>query len=1126
MARGPFQGNYQPNFRPTVVHSPDAIVYINGEADLVGCPVCKKKFDLSKYITSVTVDLSVDSSPGSASVSLSIPRHIVDDFFFDGEPIISEMMEIEIYAKGYYLVEGLPQYYPIFWGLTTEISDNYSGGEHTVTIQCNDILKWWELSKMNINPAFTGESGQMGRSLFGNVFFGMNPYDVIFTLANQAFGDVVVGTGSLTSLVKEAGQKGVFTSALTDIMSYWQDRFSRIRSNLLLYGVNGAAVRGDSLYNAYNNNKASLGKPIASSAIRAGSKQSGEQPVFDPASANVVAFRTQVMNAGQINFFQSEYQTKLELANSAKEAIGFEFYMDVTGDIVFKPPFYNLDVLANKPVSWIQDIDIIDWNFSASEAEVVTQLTIQGNFTGNADYGLNTEELTPYTSVTDYHLLRKYGWRSHTFNSEFMGDTQLMFYHGLDVLDRINSKRHHATITIPMRPELRLGFPIYIAPKDQMWYISGISHNIAFGSRATTTLTLTARRGKFKAPKGHGTLTLVNKGTPPATKKGSPTTSEAAPTTPSTSKAPDKLTTQQLAQATWDLEVGGAAAIPGLDYDPSNPATTTANEPLILRHPKTGRICGYPNMVMVYSQPMANASLDQIKRATGTSKDGQASAVAKKFSSSVAQKEAKQVGEFFTKLQDTKVEDATKKYNSNRYRYGLTSAGVFIYAYESKQQVTQFALLPEKNITVKTLGVAQDAKTLAAKRGSALIRPVSDERGFEVIGHYRYGRGISLRDGRLVQNADPKTIEQADPKDPKSKIKVPVTGNNLPAAVDVQLALSGGLFETLTAQSQGLTTISTAYDDPADAVARLAPDGSDLQSAAIVDNTTKEASYVNTEPNFMDTAPLGSPQDEGALSSVEASQLSHALTLAEMSVIGDLGVSDDDCMCVTGRADLAFINVGYSIKTVNPAQPTSDIFGSAAAGGAPVDSAALETGVPVPPGTVIGSVGSSLSGSKPGSLKFDNMQDAVNKYLTTLYEALDGPHQMYEKALRGELTEFSQSETSASSPGTGQTFGDLTPPFSSMDRTALGDPTATAQQGQSAMSNLQQKFKNFGQTLSNQANAVGIQNQILALQQQLVGLNSQLKDNPSDPILQQKVSDAQRQLQNLQLQLAQAKAGH
>src|SRR5262249_46800416 len=150
-------------------------------------------------------------------------------------------------------------------------------------------------------------------------------------------------------------------------------------SNLMLYGVNGVAVRGDSLYEAYHHGKkGTLGKPFASSAVRmANGGKDGGQMVFDPTDPNVVAFRTQFQNAGQVNFWQSEYQTKLELANAAKEAIGFEFYMDVDGSIVFKPPFYNLDVLPNKPVSWIQDIDIIDFDVSSSESEVITQVQMQ-----------------------------------------------------------------------------------------------------------------------------------------------------------------------------------------------------------------------------------------------------------------------------------------------------------------------------------------------------------------------------------------------------------------------------------------------------------------------------------------------------------------------------------------------------------------------------------------------------------------------------------------------------------------------------------------------------------------------------------------------------------------------------
>src|SRR5690606_1589486 len=104
MARSPFQGTWQAGVRPTVVSAPDAIVYINGESDSLACNNCRRRFDINRYITGIQVDLNVDNSPGTASISMSIPRHTVDDFMIEGEPIISPMMEVEIYAKGFYLV--------------------------------------------------------------------------------------------------------------------------------------------------------------------------------------------------------------------------------------------------------------------------------------------------------------------------------------------------------------------------------------------------------------------------------------------------------------------------------------------------------------------------------------------------------------------------------------------------------------------------------------------------------------------------------------------------------------------------------------------------------------------------------------------------------------------------------------------------------------------------------------------------------------------------------------------------------------------------------------------------------------------------------------------------------------
>lgn len=981
MARGPFQGTWQDNLRPTVVHAPDARVLINGESSIIGCTSCKRRFDLSRYVTAIQTDGNIDSAPGSASITLSVPRHAIDDVMSDGNCVIQPMMEVEIFSKGYFLVEGLPQYYPIFWGLVTNVSEGWSGGVHTITIQCADILKWWELCRMNINAAFTAPTPSQGRSIFGNVFFGMNPYDVIYTLANMAFGDVVVGTGSLVSFVNESRQQATFTAALGDIMGYWQSRFGKIRSNLLLYGVNGVAVRGDALAQTYAAGGATIGSPFASAAVRrANGGDDAQQAVFDPSSPEVVAFRTQFMQAGQVNFWQSEYQTKLEIANLAKDAIGFEFYMDVTGDIVFKPPFYNMDIMTNKPISWIQDIDVIDWSFETSESEVVTQIQLQGNFGGNTDYGIG-EEATPYTSVVDYHLLRQYGWRPHTYNSEFMGSPLLMFYHGLDLLDRINCRRFQANITIPHRPELRLGFPIYVGPKDQIWYIAGISHNIQFGGQATTSLTLTAKRGKFIAQKGIGLLDAGKSAVPAgATSNHFPSSSA-------------------LSQTAFVLDTGAAGTVPAFDVDPSKPETLTPYEPLLLRHPRTGRIVGYPNVVMVYTKPFKNLSLDQVKQMQGARKQGPALVKANKEKAQKDQERGLQAVQ--DTLEQTKRSELQSKYNANRWKFGLNSAGVFIYAHDIRKAIGQFALVPGRNVTTKSQGVG--VQNLLSNKESAMIRPISDERGFELIGHYRYGRGVALRDSTLM-----------------------LSDGTQDTKITSQVALSGDMLAALSAQSHGLTTVSTSSPNPADTIARMVP--SDIQTAGTITPNTMDTSTAKfSDKTFMDTMVLGSPEQKGLHSTAEASQVSRALTLSEMTVrVGDGGSLDPQCGCFLGRSDLAFMNIGYTVKGLRPTIGDEEN--------------------PQP---------------QPAAMRFDDVQKKIDNYFFSLYESLDKDHQEFEQKLRGG----SPTETEKEGVPPPPTEGNYAPPFSASGRAALGDPVALALQGESSMSDLSRKWGEFGETL-------------------------------------------------------------
>lgn len=1062
MARSPFQGTYQDGIKPTILQAPDAKVKLNGEFSILSCSGCGKRFNLNRYITNITTSLDIDSVPGSASFTLTVPRHIVEDFYSNGDPIILPMMEVEIYGKGAFLVEGLPRYYPMFWGVVTEISDSYSGGFHTFNVSCNDILKWWELSFMNTNPAYTQPQGQFGRDYIKGSLFNANVYDVIWTLAQQAMGDVIQAVGSQRDVFRENLNPAMFERAYQGIVRYWTERFAKMRSSLVLYGLQGAAVRGDDLWETQSSNAAGTASKWASQSVRRanGSRSSGSPLYFDP---DVVSpYKKNIDEVGEVNFYQTTYESKLAIANTCKDAVGFEFFMDVTGDIVFKPPFYNMDVLSNKPVSWIQDVDVISWEFSESESEVITHLQVQGTFEGGAmDYGTTDEVTLPVTQVIDYNLLRKYGWRTETLNADFARDPQALFYIGLDHLDRINSRRFRGTVNIPFRPELRLGFPVYIVSKDQTWYVKGISHSITFGGRAETTLTLTAKRGKYIAPKGIGTM---------AYRSGS-----------------------------YSLKIGDAAQLPISPSDDIKADDPYA--PLIMIHPKTGRMVGFPNAVLAYTVPYTAENLSkELGQKTGNDRG---TAAKLRDVNPTAREQNLRV--MMDALGPTEEKALAAKHLTNRYLYGMTSAGTYTYVHDLSGVIQEMTQVDASKISVSIEGKTADpAKVLGA---NAFIRPVSDERGFELIGHYRFGRGVSLRDGSLI--ATDKGVDRA--------------------TVDVQMALSGNLQTMLLAQSSGLTARSAAAVNPAEELANLKPE--DLQTAGFVNQTTGSVEFKSGPPNYIGTSDMNSAAVTG-VATVEVSQLSNALTLAEMTPHNTENVPSVSCVCMMGRADLTFVNVGYQLDGISPvAEDLSDLsaadrISTAEAEVSSAEAARLGAEIDKLKGEMALLKEDPLYTFDPDALdnqvsqlqkKIDELskrqaqelapkpisgsgvfvpsrQDVISKveqYMANLAKTMDDLHTTVERQLRGEMMP-SYDKSVVNGTTQGDTFGALKPPFSPMGRALGGDPAAIALQGSSAIEGMATAWQNFGDSLRNNAKAENLRSEVARMSEHLASLDAEI----------------------------------
>jgi hypothetical protein len=686
-----FRGTWAPNKRPYLTMAPDVYVALQGETSIIACGECKQPINFNDYVTGVSTEASVDSPPGSATITLTIPDNDVNTFYVDGQFIMIPMMEVEIYSKGYYLIGGFPQYYRIFWGVVSSVTKDWSGGSTTIQVQCKDILRWWEVTNVTINPAFLESFGSSagGYQLWQNQFAGLNPYSTIIQLAKEAMGDFSLNTGSFTSFLPEKGpESGVIGSYAKDIMTYWQYKFSNIWNSLVLFGASGQSyqftggggtVSPVQLSEAIFQNEAKL------------QNQNQESELFTIHPEEQATFKKELQKAGDVEFFQNEIQTKLSVAQQARDQIAYEFFCDPCGDIVFKPPFYNLNVIPNKPVSWINDFEIIDDSITDTEQEVYTHVTASGNaFGGVMDWGLNDEITTPRTGVFDFHLLRRYGFRKIDYPTEWAGDPRKLFFHCMDYLDKTNAKRQNGTITIPLRPELRLGFPVWVPYYDSFFYVTGISHQFSVGGQATTTLTLIARRQKFIAPNNIGQITFGQPGQKPVMITNFSTAPGAKKKVPGL-------------EPTYAISFpDNAGASSGLSQTSGN--QITAGQPVSIRDPKTGQLLGYPNVVMVFRSQLNSDNLQKIIQSFGSAQSApnqnqqKQSPNANPTAGTKNQYNTIQL-DILKHLQDDQKGQLLQRLRAHRYESGMTNAGAYDYAHDQTRTLIDIGVVPTTSIT-------------------------------------------------------------------------------------------------------------------------------------------------------------------------------------------------------------------------------------------------------------------------------------------------------------------------------------------------------------------------------------------------------------------------------------------
>tara|TARA_A100001015_G_scaffold292271_1_gene367434 strand:+ start:10 stop:4179 length:4170 start_codon:yes stop_codon:yes gene_type:complete len=487
-----------------------------------------------KFILTTGIEVNVyyrgffktkDLSLKDETVSLTINK---EDGSVDSEEI--ELNEIEVRP-----------YYPVFHGFIKSVSVSLKDNSYSVSIQTGNMLSFWDSQMINTQQGYFAANPKEARgtiNLKGHVYTNMTPHQIIYDLYRDTGGSPEGTNFALqqkSNLLNKIQTGQQFYSLY---LRYLENRWgSGSWYKLRMFGASGRAYTAleqsilvdtspEGKDNQFRKVVRQQLKPHSVSKKNAGSALSNLMKagmvVQDPQGrvlrtldvrqlpsilgkkedpVNVLSlqeFITEISSLGQVNFMDSNFDSKLSIANKIAEKIGYEFYQDMDGDLVFKPPMYNMDT-SNDRVYRINREDTLDISYEHNEPEFTYVICSGGPFRNIKVSNLEGEWGVKGMYV-DYKLVAKYGWKSLSFDTTYYNSARKAFYAAVVALDNSNKATEGCSITIPLRPELKPGYPVYVEENDCFYYVEGVNHNFSYGGDCTTSLTLTAQRKKFIPP--------------------------------------------------------------------------------------------------------------------------------------------------------------------------------------------------------------------------------------------------------------------------------------------------------------------------------------------------------------------------------------------------------------------------------------------------------------------------------------------------------------------------------------------------------------------------------------------------------------------------------------------------
>lgn len=500
--------------RPIVKMAPDLVVYIDGLPYLINDYIGESGtlVNFNDFVASSSGAADIDTFIPACTVNISVPGDMKHLFQAPaGHRVLRAMSEIKIFSKGYYLsAEGNSVYHRVFWGVISNVNHSDNRKTLEITLSCKGILYLFDLMQINVSPSVQNAQ-QNGISATAMVSrdSSLTPFGIILKTFTSPLNSNVIDQEAITGNGTGYGG-GKENEALAFQRTYaakWSTHLLDIHKSVRLFSSKVSLDPQDRRDRP--SSEATKASARSESEVGKSVEMYPEHAVVDQiADSALLEQFTPDWRVGNVTLQQSVIVSRLARTKEMVDLMGWEGYQDIDGSIIIKPPLYNLDCMdtdanIDRNPFVIRPHDLVDGAETETEDEGqvrLTRMTVHG--THNViiqDQGI---PLVPHASFLDPHLVAQFGLRQEPAKAvTFVENSSYLLYaYAVSELTKVTRKYRTYSATIPMRPELRLGFTIYMPHLDYYAYLENISWNYTRGSKVTMTLLATSVRPRELFP--------------------------------------------------------------------------------------------------------------------------------------------------------------------------------------------------------------------------------------------------------------------------------------------------------------------------------------------------------------------------------------------------------------------------------------------------------------------------------------------------------------------------------------------------------------------------------------------------------------------------------------------------